>query len=173
MECIICKKELKGFQQKFCGDSCAIYHKKERARIKGYKRRKKYPAKSCIVCLKFFKPIRDAHITCSHPCRTKLNIKRIKDKRQARGLLPKVKPMDCFRSEIPDNLETHSSPKFNQNCSDNKNQILDFIKKGGVITKFPNAPAGKTPEVNRAYGWIPDELFGSALLYEMGDEDDR
>tara|TARA_R110000824_G_scaffold26616_2_gene91212 strand:- start:174 stop:413 length:240 start_codon:yes stop_codon:yes gene_type:complete len=79
--------------------------------------------------------------------------------------------MDCFRSEIPENLETHKSPVFNSSCSENKNQILEFIKNGGEITKFPSAPAGKTPEVNSAYGWIPDELFGSALMYEMGDEE--
>jgi hypothetical protein len=79
--------------------------------------------------------------------------------------------MHFLRSEIPKNLETHSSPEFNQNCSENKNQILEFIKNGGEITKFPSAPAGKTPEVNSAYGWIPDDLFGSALMYEMGDEE--
>ena len=79
--------------------------------------------------------------------------------------------MSFLKSEIPKNLETHKSPTFNSSCSENKNQILEFIKKGGEITKFPSAPAGKTPEVNSAYGWIPDELFGSALMYEMGDEE--
>ena len=173
MDCLICKRKLKGFQQKFCGDFCATYHKKERSRILRQKRRKKFPPKFCAICKSTFIPIRDLHVVCSKDCRSKLNIERERKARNSRTSRRLIRPMDCFRSEIPDNLETHNSPEFNQNCSDNKNQILDFIKKGGVITIFPNAPAGKTPEVNRAYAWIPDELFGSALLYEMGDEDDK
>ena len=171
MDCVICKRKLKGLQRKFCGDFCAVYHKIERARILAKKRRKKYPPKFCIICKNTFKPIRRHHVTCSKDCRSKLNIIRTKEKRHARGLRPQVSPMSFLKSEIPENLETHKSPVFNSSCSENKNQILDFIKKGGEITIFPSAPAGKTPAVNRAYAWIPDELFGSALLYEMGDED--
>ena len=171
MDCVICKRKLKGFQQKFCGDFCAIYHKKERARKLAQKRRKKYPPKFCVICKSTFMPIRNHHVVCSKDCRSKLNIRRTKEKRLARGLRPQISPMHFLRSEIPKNLETHSSPVFNSSCSENKNQILEFIKKGGEITKFPSAPAGKTPEVNSAYGWIPEELIDSKLFYEMGDEE--
>ena len=172
MDCIICKRKLKGFQQKFCGDTCAKFHKKERAQKLAQKRRKKFPPKFCVICKSTFIPIRNHHYVCSKECRSIANINRERDARHLRPPRRLVRPMDCFRSDIPANLETHQSPTFNQNCSENKNQILEFLKKGGEITKFPNAPAGKTPEVNSAYAWIPDELFGSALMYEMGDEDD-
>jgi len=79
--------------------------------------------------------------------------------------------MGFLRSDIPENLETHSTPVFNQNCSENKNQILEFLKKGGEITKFPSVTAGKTPDVNTVYAWIPEELIDSKLFYEMGDEE--
>ena len=171
MDCLICNRKLKGLQRKFCGDFCAVYHKIERARILAKKRRKKYPPKFCIICKNTFKPIRRHHVTCSKDCRSILNIKRTKEKRLARGLRPQISPMSFLKSEIPENLETHSSPVFNSSCSDNKNQIVDFIKQGGEITKFPSAPPGKTPDVNTAYVWIGDENMRSKLLYEMGDEE--
>ena len=69
------------------------------------------------------------------------------------------------------NITKHSRPHFNKNCSDNKSAILDFLKRGGKITTLPKAPIGKTPEINMAYGWIPEELFGSALMYEFDEKE--
>ncbi len=171
MDCIICKRKLKGFQQKFCSDTCRIFNKSEVARKLRLKRKKKFPPKYCILCKKSFLPIRVAHVFCSIKCRDTANVISRKEARHARGLRPAVSPMDLIKSTIPKNLEKHKSPVFNSSCSENKNQILEFIKKGGEITKFPSAPSGKTPEVNAAYGWIPDDLFGSSLMYEMGDEE--
>jgi len=171
MDCVICSKKLKGFQQKFCSDSCRIYNKIEVARKLREKLKKKIPPKYCILCNKSFPPKHLSHAFCSIKCRDIFNISSRKEARRARGLRPIVRPMNCVISIPPENLEKHKSPVFNTNCSHNKNQILEFIKKGGEITKFPSATAGKTPDVNTVYAWIPDELIDSKLFYEMGDEE--
>ena len=170
MDCVICSKKLKGFQQKFCSDSCRIFNKTEVVRKLRLKRKKKFPPKYCILCNKSFSPIRFAHIFCSIKCRDTANIASRKEARHARGLRPAVSPMDLIKSTIPKNTEKHSSPIFRPHCSDNKNQILEFLEKGGEITKFPSVIARKTPDVNTAYVWLEDENLRSALLYEMGDE---
>ena len=171
MDCIICTRELKGYQKKFCSNTCEVFNKTELAKKRKLKNKIPILPRNCLVCKISFAPIRAAHFCCSLKCRKTLNIEKERGVRHARAPRRIIKPMDCFRSEIPDNLETHREPVFNQNCSDNKIQILEFLKKGGEITRLPTTPPGKTPEVNSAYGWIPDELFGSALMYEMGDEE--
>ena len=171
MDCVICSKKLKGFQQKFCSDSCRIFNKTEVVRKLRLKRKQKFPPKYCILCKKSFSPIRVAHVFCSIKCRDTANVISRKEARHARGLRPAVSPMDLIKSTIPKNLEKHSSPIFRPHCSDNKNQILEFLKKGGEITKFPSLPAGKTPDVNTAYAWIPEVLINSSLFYEMGEEE--
>ena len=171
MDCVICSKKLKGFQQKFCSDSCRIFNKTEVVRKLRLKRKKKFPPKYCILCNKSFSPIRLAHVFCSIKCRDTANVISRKEARHARGVRPAVSPMDLIKSTIPENTEKHKSPTFNQNCSENKNQILEFLKNGGEITKFRSATAGKTPDVNTVYAWIPEELIDSKLFYEMGDEE--
>jgi len=171
MDCVICKRPLKGAQQKYCGESCKVYNKIEVARKLRLKLKKKIPPKICIVCNKSFSPKRLSHAFCSIKCRDKFNISSRKEARHKRGLRPQIRPMDFLRSDIPENLETHSIPIFNQNCSQNKNQILEFLKNGGKITKFRSATAGKTPDVNTVYAWIPEDLIDSSLFYEMGDEE--
>jgi predicted nucleic acid-binding Zn ribbon protein len=171
MDCVICKRKLKGFQTKFCSDTCRIFNKTEVVRKLRLKRKTKFPPKYCILCKKSFSPIRVAHVFCSIKCRDTANVISRKEARHARGLRPAVSPMDLIKSTIPKNLEKHSSPIFRPHCSDNKNQILEFLENGGEITKFPSVPAGKTPDVNTAYVWIGDENLRSTLLYEMGDEE--
>ena len=158
MDCVICKKKLKGFQKKYCGDSCADYQKQIVQSQKGG--RHSVPKKPCVVCGGVFQPVRKANIVCSRSCGNVRN-KMIKKASRDRANCPP--PLL--------NITKHSRPHFNKNCSDNKSAILDFLKRGGKITTLPKAPIGKTPGINMAYGWIPEELFGSALMYEFDEKE--
>ena len=158
MNCVICKRPLTGYQKKYCGESCASYKSQRDQKRKGG--RYAIPKKPCVVCGGVFQPVRKANIVCSIACRITRN-KMQKSTARVRANCP------------PHVLRTshHTKPHFNKNCSCNKKEILRFLKNGGKITRLPSAPVGKTPEIHLAYGWIPEELFGSALMYEMDENE--
>ena len=160
MNCIICKKPLRGYQKKYCGGSCKDYQRQRTQSAKAA-RLSILAKKPCVVCGGVFQPVRKANIVCSIACRITRN-KMQKSTARVRANCP------------PPGLRTshHTKPHFNKNCSCNKKEILRFLKNGGKITRLPSAPVGKTPEINMAYGWIPEELFGSALMYKMENENE-
>ena len=159
MKCVVCNRELKGSQKKYCGHSCSGYVKQENEKRRVI--RNLLPPRPCAVCGGVFQPVRRANIVCSRECGI---IRNVAMKKAAAAAKISARPKPVLK------IMRHTKPHFNQNCNSNKKEILRFIKKGGQITKLPSAPSGKSPEINMNYGWIPDELFGSALMYEIDDE---
>ncbi len=155
MECIICKKLLKGYQKKYCSQTCQDYKKAERQHRKFVR---ELGTRQCPVCKTSFQPIRRNNIYCSPTC-----LKKNHAKQRRLGNIINTKPGKLKIIE-------HSKPHFNQNCSDNKSAIKEYLKNGGKITTLPVAPAGKTPEINFKHAWVPTELYGNGLLYDIGEE---
>ncbi len=152
MKCIVCNRPLSGFKKKYCSRTCAEYLKQK---AQAEKFTKKPARKPCVECGEFFQPVRLSHLLCSRQCLSKRNLKQKKEARR-----------QLIYNPVIDTI-SHTKPIFNKNCSENKSAIEDFLKRGGKITTLPKAPAGKSPDINLRYGWIPEELFGSALLYEL------
>ena len=153
--CVVCKNLLIKLQKKYCSRTCADFKKAKRqhrkfARFLG--------SRKCPVCKTSFKPVRLNNIFCSTDC---LKKNQVKARRSGNNI-----PI----TEIPLNIIKHNKPHFNQNCSDNKSAIKDYLKNGGKISTLPVAPSGKSPEVNFKHAWVPTEIYGNGLLYDMGEE---
>ena len=155
MNCIICRNTLSGLQKKYCSRTCADFQKAERQHRKFAK---DLGTRKCPVCKTDFKPLRSNNIFCSQDC---LQKHQAKAKRSGRAL---------HISTIPLNVVTHTNPHFNENCNSNKTEILRYLKNGGTITTLPVAPAGKSPQVSFKHAWVPTEIYGNGLLYDMGEE---
>ena len=59
--------------------------------------------------------------------------------------------------------------------SEFKNQIQDYLKSGGLVTKLPPTLAGKTPSVGvplHLGGWDQETLLGFGLDVELMEETD-
>lgn len=158
MRCIVCKRPLSGLKKKFCSLTCAQYLKQKKAQQEKFAN--KAATRPCVECGEFFQPVSRKHMTCSRHCLYERNLKQKKESRR-----------QLICNSVITNV-SHTKPIFNKNCSHNKSAIEEFLKRGGRITTLPNAPAGKSPEVNLRFGWIPEELFGNALLYEMDLENE-
>jgi hypothetical protein len=155
MNCVICKRELSGYQKKYCSRTCSEYIK---AKIQHRKFAKELGKRTCDICGTVFNPIRRNNIVCSRKCLSKRNAQMRKAERLQFNY---VKPLTFIQ---------HSKPHFNKNCSENKSAIKAYLKTGGKITTLPTAPSGKSPDVNIKFGWIPNDLYGNGLLYEMDFE---
>ena len=153
--CIICKNLLIGFQKKYCSRTCGDYQK---ARKQHRKFVKALGTRKCLVCKDSFKPVRANNIFCSPACLQKHQAKARRSGRVLGIPNPKLK------------ILKHSKPFFNQNCSENKTAIENYLKNGGKISTLPVAPAGKSPEVSFKHAWVPTEIYGNGLLYDMGEE---
>tara|TARA_R110000803_G_scaffold38224_1_gene82541 strand:- start:20 stop:493 length:474 start_codon:yes stop_codon:yes gene_type:complete len=152
MNCVICKRELSGYQKKYCSRTCSEYIK---AKIQHRKFAKELGKRTCDICGTVFRPIRRNNIVCSRKCLSKRNAQMRKAERLQFNY---VKPLEFIQ---------HTKPHFNKNCSENKSAIKAYLKTGGKITTLPTAPSGKSPDVNIKFGWIPNDLYGNGLLYEM------
>tara|TARA_R110000803_G_scaffold80026_2_gene145764 strand:+ start:387 stop:872 length:486 start_codon:yes stop_codon:yes gene_type:complete len=152
--CIICANLLKGSQKKYCSRTCADYQTAQTQN----KKTKELGKKKCLVCKTSFFPVRTSNIYCSKDCLQKVHAKQ----RRLGNIL----------NIVPNKLKIHkhSKPHFNQNCSDNKIAIKAYLKNGGKISTLPIAPTGKAPDVNFKYAWVPTEIYGNGLLYDMGEE---
>tara|TARA_R110000787_G_scaffold148706_1_gene262601 strand:- start:516 stop:989 length:474 start_codon:yes stop_codon:yes gene_type:complete len=155
MNCIICKNLLTGFQKKYCSQTCADFKK---AKTQNRKFVKELNTRKCSVCKTSFKPVRANNIYCSIVC-----LKKNQAKRRRLGEILNIKPSKL-------NIIEHTKPHFNQNCSENKSAIKDYLKNGGKISTLPVAPSGKSPEVNFKHAWVPTEIYGNGLLYDIGEE---
>ena len=72
----------------------------------------------------------------------------------------KVIPIKPLKIELLSEATFNSSDKT-------KDAVLAYLKGGGKITKLPDEPRGKTPDVNIQYELSPEELFGHGLEYEL------
>tara|TARA_R110000796_G_scaffold20604_2_gene61213 strand:+ start:2050 stop:2523 length:474 start_codon:yes stop_codon:yes gene_type:complete len=155
MNCIICKNQLSGFQKKYCSRSCADYKK---ANTQHRKFVKDLGNRKCPVCKTLFKPVRSNNIYCSKDCLQKNHAKQRRSGQILFSPTTKLKILE------------HKKPHFNKNCSDNKLAIKAYLKNGGKISTLPVAPSGKSPDVNFKHAWVPTEIYGNGLLYDMGEE---
>ena len=152
--CIICKTLLTGYQKKYCSRTCGEY-------VKAKKQHRKFMRelgpRKCPVCKTSFMPKRANNIYCKSDC-----LKKNQEKARRSG---------CLQiTNMPENIILHNKPHFNQNCSQNKSAIEYDLKNGGKISSLPVAPSGKAPDVNFKYAWVPTEIYGNGLLYELGEE---
>ena len=118
MNCIICNNTLSGLQKKYCSRTCADYQKDDRQHRKFAK---DLGTRKCPVCKTDFKPLRANNIFCSQDCLQKHQAKARRSGRVLGIPNPKLK------------IFKHSKPFFNQNCSENKTAIENYLKNGGKI----------------------------------------
>ena len=76
-----------------------------------------------------------------------------------------VKPF-TVKPSSPLKIKYIKTAKFCEN-DNTKDAVLEYLKSGGEITKFPDSPAGKTPDVNLHLGFTTDQLCGYGLEYEL------
>ena len=155
LDCIICKNTLSGFQKKYCSRTCADYKK---AKTQHRKFVKDLGNRKCPVCKTSFLPVRSNNIFCSQDCLRKNHAKQRRS-----GNILNIKPSKLKILE-------HSKPHFNKNCSDNKSAIKAYLKNGGKISTLPISPSGKSPDINIKHGWLPSEIYGCGLLFDIGEE---
>ena len=162
--CDECGKTLTGMKTRFCSDACYLYAKGIRQIKKSVLFHTNFKPRPCVTCSAEFRPKRKAHYTCSRACSQIEAMRKQKAKRAAEP--PREKqPPDTFRytKVAPEKITTHVKPVFCQSDGVHqtlKNEVLRFIKKGGCITKLPAQMDGKTPAINFAHSWHPDELMG-------------
>ena len=155
MNCVICKNQLSGFQKKYCSRTCADYKK---SATQARKFAKHLVERECPVCKTSFLPRRANNRFCSSECLRKNHAKHRRS-----GNILNIKPCKLKILE-------HTNPHFNKNCSENKSAIKAYLKNGGKISTLPISPSGKSPDINIKHGWLPSEIYGYGLLFDIGDE---
>ena len=173
LKCKICSKKLTGYKKKFCGEICYQQYKKNRAKRVYELRKKRYPERQCSVCEIMFFPIRLNVTACSREC-SKIQGAR---KQKARILKMKTfKPARPFEERILNiskDVKTRckrvKTAQFNESDT-TKDAVLDYLKKGNTILKFPDSPRAKVPSVNMVNGHTVEAKIGFGHEYEIDEE---
>ena len=172
-DCEECGKILTGIKSRFCSQTCYIFRKRKRAKEFAQKWRWRFPEKQCEECGKTFKPIREIQFNCSSICGQKNARRKAAAKRAKMKKFPRSHPMRNFYSKkkeevLPKNTSYVTTAEFNP-VDKTKDAVLEFLKKGGKIKKFPESPRAKIPAVSFKYdfGGIENE-FTDELMEEYG-----
>ena len=173
-KCIVCDKNLGGYKKRFCGDVCYKKHKQKRDKIRRDMNRTWLPETECVICGEKFQPIRDDNESCSRACsvinaKNKQQIKRKKQKKFER-----VSPMDKRGPVIAprdfSKFKRVNTATFNPNDT-TKEAVLEYLKKGNTILKFPDEPRSKIPSVHIRFGTTIEERMGFGFEYENEEQD--
>ena len=172
-KCHVCKKVLKGLRSRFCTDHCYKIHKSIRAKNITLRNRNRFSDKECTICKKTFKPIREDHYACSKECGRLQASQRIIKKRKSIKKLPRVNPIKKLlpikvQRKVPLKIELVTSAKFHSSDK-TKDEVLAFLENGGKITKFPDEPRAKTPDVNVPFGHTMSEISGFGMEFNIDD----
>jgi len=170
-KCKICSKKLTGIKTKFCGHTCYLSHKSERAKSRIKLSRRNNPKKQCSICEQEFFPLRADHYACSKSCSQVRSKQQQNIKRRSHRPLKKVRPMTSpkgnpFTNPIPLKVVLKTTASFNS-CDSSKDEVLAFLKAGGKIQKLPDEPAKKTPDVNIPFEYVDEELYGGVQFGEI------
>ena len=170
-KCCQCSGELSGLRTRFCSDTCSDQNAKERAERKYNLLRKFIEDRICITCKERYTPRTTRQECCSRSCR---EIYIIRARREAR-----LKNRANFTSKKCQDANKHflgslsnkimiqgEDQNSNLDNSDFKNQIEEYFKKGGKVTRI-SPTIGRSPSVGIPLnfgGWTPETLIG------FGDE---
>ena len=180
-KCIICSRELGHYKKRFCGGSCYQYYKKKRDKIRYDLIKASYKEIPCSVCQEMFKPIRKNNTACSRACSVIQAKNRQHEKRKhVRKIIPKSKDKPLGRFRIPtkpininqnkDKFKYLKTANFNPSDT-TKSAVLEYLKKGNTILKYPDEPRAKIPSVNLKNGWTIEEKIGFGYEYENEQQD--
>ena len=169
--CVSCSKKLTGLRTRFCGDVCYGNHKTSRAKAQAEMMRRKNPSRNCTICGEEFFPLRQDNTACSKGCSQIQAKDRQKEKRAELRKFEPVKPLKVRNPLVPvdqTKLKRVKTAEFRVGDT-TKNQVLQYLRSGGTILKFPDEPRAKTPDVNVQFGHTMDELMGFGLEYDADE----
>ena len=172
VKCIVCSKKLTGKKRKYCSEKCYLKLRVPFEREHYRKHSPLLPNRNCIWCEKSFRPRGEVHVCCNRNCRTKLEQYKQREKRkQAPTSMHKWGKHGWVIR--PDFIETTltDEPMSLQN-SEHKNEIEEYLAKGGKIESLPNQINGKTPDVNlnNLGGFSVETLYGFGYELQLMEE---
>lgn len=174
-QCFVCKKPLPPKKQRFCGSVCYKNHVSERDKRKWDLIRKQIPKRPCIICEDVFQPVRLNNVSCCKICGGIHAKNKQQEKRVKRKTLIKVAPLGKRKPvDIPIDItkcKHLTSAKFNPKDT-TKPAVLEYLKKGNTILKFPDEPRAKIPAVSVRFGHNIETSMGFGYEYENEEQED-
>ena len=180
--CVICNEELIPPRKKFCSEGCYLTEKSEKEKRRVAMMRRMKPQRECTICSERFSPLRDDHTACSKFCSA------IQAKKKRKERLAKIKkfgPTKPMESVFENDLKKHrkiflekritpvssliTSCEFNPSDK-TKEEVLDFLRNGGKITKYVDSPPLKTPDALPHTRQIREDMSVYGIEYTPEEE---
>ena len=147
--CTVCTKELRGYRQRVCSDSCSSAHRLEVSKRR--RNRFKLDPINCETCGKSIIPKTTRQKYCSKDCWTVVQIRRRDEKRRLAPDIPKEKDVSkrfypVWKTPVF-GQRTVREAKFTKADTPEREEIQaaveEYLKKGGKITRYGDQ-IGKT-----------------------------
>ena len=180
--CVICNEELPPQRKKFCSEKCYLTEKSEKEKRRVAMMRRMKPKRECTICSEKFFPLRNDHTACSKVCSGVQAKEKRKERLAKMRKFGPTKPMESvFAKDIKKHrkifLEKRITPvstlvtSCNFNPSDKtKEDVLNFLKNGGKITRYIDSPPLKTPDALLHTRQIREDMTVYGIEYTPEEE---
>ena len=169
--CVECGGILTGLRTRYCSNNCARAYDEKRRRKKYDLIRLHLKDKECVVCGDKYTPRTSRQTVCTRNCRIILTNSKRKNKKadtqdnSAWETASTIK-QHFVTQEITEEVTMLPNSKFS-------NEIQEYLKSGGKVTKLSPQISGSTPSVGVALklgGWSTEQLQGFGVEIDLMEE---
>lgn len=166
--CALCGGKLTGLRTRFCSSNCADLYEQQRKKKKYDLIRLHLKDKECVVCGDKYTPRTSRQEVCTRNCRIILTNSKRKNKKASTQdnsvwETTSVIKQHFVTQELTEEITMLSNSKYS-------NEIQEYLKSGGKVTKLSPQISGFTPSVGVALklgGWSVESLQGFGIEHEI------